>query len=148
MNESNTRRAVPNDTERLLQLIREFCEVDHHPWDEDFVRRALAPLLEDDRYGAVWVIGEPPQGYAVVTWSYSLESGGPDCLLDEFYLRERGRGLGSVALAVILDDLRRRGMTRIFLETEDHNEPVRRFYRRHGFRDEPSVWMSLDLRDN
>jgi ribosomal protein S18 acetylase RimI-like enzyme len=39
-------------------------------------------------------------------------------------------------------------MTRIFLETEDHNEPVRRFYRRHGFRDEPSVWMSLDLRDN
>lgn len=33
------------------------------------------------------MIGEPPLGYAIVTWGYSLESGGREALLDEIYLK-------------------------------------------------------------
>jgi GNAT superfamily N-acetyltransferase len=139
------RRATAADLETLLPLVAEFCVIDEHPYDEARVRRALGPLLADDTHGVVWLIGDPPGGYAVLTWSYSLESGGRDALLDEIFLRERGQGLGSAALAAIYDDLRARGITRIFLETEDHNERARRFYARNGFAVEPSTWMVADL---
>jgi GNAT superfamily N-acetyltransferase len=145
MSNASLRRACSADLEILLPLVEEFCAVDAHPFDAAFVRRALGPLLEDDRHGVVWLIGDPVQGYAVITWSYSLESGGSDALLDEIYLRERGRGAGSAALQAMFDDLRERGITRIFLETEDHNARARRFYGRNGFVIEPSIWMSADL---
>jgi len=138
-------RATAAQLELLLPLVEEFCILDEHPYDEARVRRALGPLLADDSLGVIWLIGDPPGGYAVLTWSYSLESGGRDALLDEIYLRDRGRGLGSAALAAICDDLRARGITRIFLETEDHNERARRFYARNGFAVEPSTWMAADL---
>lgn len=139
------RIAGSDDIELLLPLVAEFCAIDQHPFDERFVRRALGPLLESDDLGIVWLIDEPPQGYAVLTWSYSLESGGRDALLDEIYLRQRGCGIGSRALRVILDELGERGLTRIFLETEEHNHRARRFYCRNGFVQERSVWMSGDL---
>jgi GNAT superfamily N-acetyltransferase len=134
-------RAGTDDLDLLLPLVREYCLLDRHPYDGERVRRALVPLLADDTHGLVWLIGEPPQGYAVVTWSYSLESGGRDGLLDELYVRERGRGRGSAAVRAILDELSSLGIRRVFLETEDHNEAARRFYRRLGFREEPSTWM-------
>jgi ribosomal protein S18 acetylase RimI-like enzyme len=48
-------------------------------------------------------------------------------------------------LAAILEDVRARGLPRLVLETEKANEAARRFYERHGFASEDSVWMSLDL---
>jgi GNAT superfamily N-acetyltransferase len=135
------RLATPADLAELVRLVREFCEVDRHEFDETLVRDALVPLLESDRHGLVWLVGRPAEGYAVVTWGYSLESGGADALLDEIYLRERGRGQGSDLLRHILQDLESRGLKRIFLETERHNEAVRRFYARHGFEEESSIWM-------
>lgn len=108
---------------------------------------ALGPLLEDDRFGEVWVVGgeEGLDGYAVVTWSYSIESGGRDALLDEVYARHRGSGIGSALLERVIASARDRSMSLLFLETERYNEAARRLYRRHGFVDEDSVWMSLDL---
>lgn len=142
---SRLHRAGPDDIDVLLPLIAEFCAADDHPYDAARLDRALPPLLDSDAYGVVWLVGDGPAGYAVITWSYSLESGGPDALLDEFYLRERRTGLGSRVLAAILDDLRTRGIPRIFLETEAANAAARRFYARHGFVTEQSVWMCADL---
>jgi ribosomal protein S18 acetylase RimI-like enzyme len=42
----------------------------------------------------------------------------------------------------VLADGRRRGLARIFLETEAPNERVRSLYERHGFVSDDSVWMS------
>ena len=138
------RPAGPRDLDTLLALIREFYLEDGHPYDERKLTSALGPLLENEQYGIVWLIDEPPAGYAIVIWGYSLESGGPDALLDEIYVRERGRGLGGRALEAILEDLRRRGLSRMFLETEGHNRRARRFYARHGFEEEDSVWMTWE----
>ena len=50
------------------------------------------------------------------------------------------------ALRICLDRrARAAGATRIFLETEAPNDSVRRFYRRHGFVDEESVWLQRRL---
>jgi ribosomal protein S18 acetylase RimI-like enzyme len=132
------------DLELLLVLAVEFNEIDRHPYDPGRVREALEPLLTSDDLGVVYVLGEG-LGYALVTWGYSIESGGRDALLDEIYVREQGEGLGSQLLDDVLSDLATRGLPRVFLETEAHNEGVRRFYTRHGFETEASIWMTRDL---
>ena len=139
------RRARLEDQELLTSLSAEFNEVDGHSHDDARVRAALTPLLRDDGLGIVYLFGEPPIGYAVVTWGYSIESGGRDALLDEIYVRTQGQGLGGAAFEEILDDLRQRGLTRMFLETERPNSKVRSFYTRHGFEQDDSIWMSRQL---
>ncbi len=145
MPQSFLRRAREADLPLLLRLIVEFCQLDNHDYDESRVRTALEPLLRGDDHGVVWMIGDPPNGYAVITWGYSLESGGEEALIDEIYLRARGEGSGSLALQAIIDDCRARGCKRMFLETESHNARVRRFYARAGFDSDDSVWMSRPL---
>lgn len=139
------RRAGIEQLDLLMNMAAEFNAADQHSHDEDRVRRALIPLLDNDDQGVVYLIGDPAVGYAVVTWSYSIESGGRDALLDEIFVRSTDQGIGGEALDLILEDLRKRGLPRIFLETERHNDRVRRLYARHGFEEEKSIWMSMDL---
>ena len=139
------RRAGLEDLEALASLSSEFNEIDGHPYDDLRVRAALIPLLRDDSLGVVYLFGHPPDGYAIVTWGYSIESGGRDALLDEIYMRRRGEGHGSAAFEDVLADIRRRGLSRMFLETERCNFRVRSFYARHGFAEEGSIWMSREL---
>lgn len=131
----------------MMTLSEEFCLIDGHPFDRERVTRALRPLLADDTMGEVWVVSDDGglQGYAVITWGYSLESGGRDALLDEMYVREPGSGTGSVLLERVIARVREQGLTTMFLETEMENAAARRFYSRHGFSVDDSVWMYLDL---
>ncbi|MET7400499.1 GNAT family N-acetyltransferase [Dactylosporangium sp. NPDC005572] len=128
-------------------MTREFCETDQHDYDEPRVVRALSPLLHDDTHGQVWVVTSPSgpsalSGYAVVTWGWSLESGGREALLDEIYVRDRGSGVGAALLRHAMGAAATAGASTMFLETEAHNSRVRRFYGRLGFAEESSVWMS------
>jgi GNAT superfamily N-acetyltransferase len=135
------------DLDALVPLVREFCEIDGHPYDETHVRDALGPLLASDRHGIVWLAlhDDGLAGYAVVTWGYSLESGGRDALLDELYVRVRGNGVGGALMEALLAECTARGLRRMFLETETGNDGARRFYRSLGFDEEDSIWMSRTL---
>ncbi len=139
-------RAGLEDREGLLSLIAEYYELDRHVFDRQRVVAALQPLLTEDDFGVVWKVGTgAAQGYAVVTWGYSLESGGPEALIDEIYVRPRGQGVGAALVDHIIADCRERGFLRIFLETERHNTRVREFYARCGFGSDDSIWMSRDI---
>ena len=142
-----TRRANTADLEAMLSLISEFYEIDRHAYDEDRVAAALAPMLADDSLGQVWVLddGIGPTGYAIITWTWSLESGGRDCILDEIYVREQGAGAGAELIERAISEAEDFGALAIFLETEAHNSRVRGFYSRHGLAVEDSVWMSMRL---
>jgi GNAT superfamily N-acetyltransferase len=140
------RRADPGDLERLVDLHREFCAVDSHPFDIGRATAALAPLLDDDRYGVVWII-DSPSAYAVLTWGWSIEAGGPEAVLDEIFVSARDAGVGSSLIQHVLADGRRRGLARVVLETETANHRVRGFYARHGFRVDASIWMSHEYVD-
>jgi GNAT superfamily N-acetyltransferase len=112
------------------------------------VGSALRPLLADDGLGQVWVLADDGGGlggYGVVTWGWSLEAGGREALLDELYVRERDRGAGALLLEAAAVGSRAAGASRLFLETEPANAAVRRFYARHGFVAEDSVWMQRPL---
>ena len=143
------RRANSGDLPVLLELVAEYCEADHHTFDPAVAHAGLEPLLDDDTYGAIWLIDPTDRasadGYSVVTWGWSIEIGGLEVVLDEFYVRSRGEGRGSEALRIVESDCRRRGVKRIFLETELANERARQLYERHGYRADDSIWMSKEL---
>jgi GNAT superfamily N-acetyltransferase len=142
-----TRRATSDDLPVLLPLIGEFYLVDGHEFDERRIVAALSPLLADDALGQVWVLddGDDVSGYVMVTWSWSLESGGRDCILDELYVRDQGQGRGSELIERAILEAEQSGALAIFLETEEHNARARGFYARHGLQVENSVWMSMPL---
>jgi GNAT superfamily N-acetyltransferase len=141
---TEVRRAGSDDLDTLLVLVAEYCDADGHVFDEGVVRAGLEPLLADDSLGTVWMI-DGTDGYAVVTWGWSIEIGGFDVVLDEIYVRTRGAGKGGDALRVIEADCRERGVKRIFLETERRNDAARRLYARHGYVADNSIWMSKEL---
>jgi len=138
------RLARPADLDMLVDLHRAFCDADRHPFDVDRARTAFGPLLRDDRWGAVW-LAAPDAGYAVLTWGWSIEAGGAEAVLDELFVRDRRHGIGSALIEQLVDDGRLRGLVRIFLETESHNDGARSFYGRHGFTVDDSIWMSREL---
>ena len=141
---ADIRRAEPGDLDRLVDLHREFCAVDAHPFDIGRATAAFAPLLDDDRHGLVWIVDSPP-AYAVLTWGWSIEAGGAEAVLDEIFASERNAGVGSSLIQHVLADARRRGLARVVLETEAANHRVREFYERHGFRVDASVWMAHEF---
>ena len=109
----------------------------------------LAPLLEGSPYGAAYLIGpeRAPVGYLVVMFSWSIEFGGLDTMLDEIWIRPavRGRGMASEAVEALARTLRSAGATAISLEAE-HGSAAARFYARLGFEArERYMLMSLRL---
>jgi GNAT superfamily N-acetyltransferase len=140
------RRAGPSDLDTLLRLHREFCGADGHPFSEARARAGFEGLLHDDTRGVVWIIDEPG-AYAVLTWGWSIEAGGSEAVLDEVFVSVPDRGVGGALVEHVIADGARRGLARIFLETESNNEGARRLYARHGFAADDSVWMSIDFTD-
>lgn len=148
---SSPRRARPDDLGSLLELHRSFCLSDGHRYHPQAAERALRPLLEDDTLGVVWLVeGSVGRGYAVITWGWSISSGGRDALIDEIYAEPPGSGVGSLLLERLLADLDERRIPTVFLETELANAAARRLYARFGFETEDSIWMSrrADGRDD
>jgi len=141
------RRATPDDLDDLVTLTSEYCLADGHPVDPDLARRGFAPLLDDDDHGTVLIAHDATiaLGYAVVCWSWSIEIGGFEVVLDEIYTRPKGTGLGSRLITAVEDECRRRGVLRIFLETERPNARARQLYARHGYTEDDSIWMSKTL---
>jgi GNAT superfamily N-acetyltransferase len=141
------RRATDADVSALLPLIEAFCRADGHPYDGQSVLAALQPLLGDARLGRVLLAEHAGRavGYAVLTWGWSLESGGREALLDEIFAAEPGRGTGSALLAAAVREAREADARALFLETETGNSRARAFYAGHGFATEDSVWMRLPL---
>jgi GNAT superfamily N-acetyltransferase len=130
------RRAVVADLDRLVSMHRQFCELDQHPFSDERARRAFEPLVADDTHGVVWI-----------TWGWSIEAGGFEAVLDEIFVTDRGHGNGSALIDHLLTDAESRGIARVFLETELHNDTVRRLYERHGFAADDSIWMSREFTD-
>lgn len=142
------RRATPEDLRELLELIAEYCAADGHEFDLGLATAGVEPLLASDAHGVVLVAVdalERTAGYAVLGWGWSIECGGREAVLDELYVRSRGRGIGSALLQAAEGACRDHGVLRIFLETELPNEAARRLYLRNGFTIETSVWMSKVL---
>ncbi|MCW6027196.1 GNAT family N-acetyltransferase [Stenotrophomonas sp. SRS1] len=144
------RLATVADTALLIGLMRDFYAEDQLDFDDTRVRNALAALLEDPRNGEVllWLDeAGAVVGYGALAMGFSLEQGGHFALLDELYLAHaaRGRGRGKQALAILEQRANARGVERMRLEVNHHNELARRLYLATGYVDDTRDLLTLPL---
>jgi hypothetical protein len=133
------RRAVPADKDARLTLIG---ILPNRP--APFRPRAGAaepsPLLPDNQVGQVRLIGAAAR-CAVVTWTWSPESGGGTASSTSCMSVTGARAWGR-AMPQIMATARASAM---FLETQARNKRAGLSYQRCGFTAEDSVWMACAL---
>ena len=147
--QSTLRIATVGDLEELLPMVERYHEAEEIISSPGQKRDALSALLREPSYGFVWLIlcGETTIGYIAVCFCYSIEFGGFDSFIDEFFIEEehRARGFGTNVIDLVVAELRRKGIRALSLEVARDNNPAKRFYMRCGFepRDRYSVMTRL-----
>ncbi|MFV2053016.1 GNAT family N-acetyltransferase [Aliiroseovarius sp. YM-037] len=130
--------AGQDDRAVLLALVEKF-----HAWGNlqttaDDRAAAIDLLFSGDVQAAAWLIGprRAPVGYVAVSFGFSIELGGRDAFLDEFFIREsvRGRGMGSQALMTLVPMLRDMGVKALHMEVDHDNPKAMKLYQRAGFK--------------
>lgn len=125
------------DLDRLLPLVAAFHLEEGLNTTPKHQTAALIPLLQGTTLGEVYLIGPEqfPIGYIAITHGYSIEFGGADAFIDEFYLRPsvRGRGVGGEIVQAISEKLQKLGTRALHLEVNTKNTYARQVYERRGF---------------
>src|SRR5438552_90787 len=119
------RKASPNDVQQLVTMMEEFYAEGGYPLNRPRAADAFAKLLADERLGFVFVIQADARdvGYVVVTLCYSMEYGGTNAFVDDFYVHKsfRRAGLGTAALAEVRSICAKHGVRSIHVETGRDN---------------------------
>ena len=130
--------AGASDLDRLEPMVAAYHALEGICSDADDRRAALEPLLEGTPLGCVYLIGprRAPVGYIAISFGWSIEFGGMDGFIDEFFIREnvRGRGMGGEVLARLLPELDGAGVRALHLEMDVRRTRLERLYAKAGFR--------------
>ena len=131
------RFAESSDIPLILQMNKELNKFTGTVADTPRIERGLQKFIGRPEYGAIWLIceGDTAVGYMVFAWGFSLEFGGRDAFLDEFYIQEayRGQGIGKYALNFAAEQCQLFEIQAIHLEVERDNFGAQEFYKRLGF---------------
>lgn len=130
--------AKPEDLTVLDPMVAAFHAMEEIASDADHRASALGPLLEGSPLGCVYLIGPKtaPIGYIIISFGWSVELGGMDGFVDEFFIREgvRGRGVGSEVLLTLLPKLEGAGLKALHLEASKDRPRLQRLYSKAGFK--------------
>ena len=129
--------AAPTQLEELLPLVAAYHAFEEVETSKEQRRSSVGKLLQDKNLGEIWLVRKLDSliGYIAVSYSYSIEFGGRDAFVDEFFIAvaERGMGVGGHVLKEIAMLLRARGIVAVHLEVDGQNERARAAYARAGF---------------
>jgi ribosomal protein S18 acetylase RimI-like enzyme len=132
------RLATIRHIDDLLPLVRAFHQVEEIAQDDESRRAAVAAMLMSPELGYIWLISFDGvvAGYIAVCLGYSIEFGGRDGFIDEFFLSAgfRGKGIGRKVLAMVLEQLREDEVKAVHLEVAQINHGVQELYKSAGFR--------------
>lgn len=127
----------PDDLDRLLPMVKAYHEFEGIEQSDGQRRAALTTLLAGTPHGIAYLIGpkKSPVGYIAISFGFSLEMGGIDGFIDEFFIRSnvRGRGMGSEVLDNLLPALAENGVKALHLEVAPTNR-AQKLYARAGFK--------------
>lgn len=119
-------------------MVAAFHAEDGYETDAAHRETALAPLLEGSPHGCVWLIGprNAPVGYIIVSFGWSVELGGLEGFVDEFFIRPgvRGRGVGTEVLNRLIPQLESNGLCALHMEVLADKPRLLRLYEKAGFR--------------
>jgi GNAT superfamily N-acetyltransferase len=129
--------AEPAQLDALLPLVAAYHAFEEVETSAEQRRKSVGRLLHDKSLGEIWLVRNEGVliGYIAVCYSYSIEFGGRDAFVDEFYIAsaERSKGFGGRVLMEIAALLRARGIVAVHLEVDGGNERARAAYARAGF---------------
>ena len=121
----------------LLPLVAAYHLFEEISLPADIREKSVERLLNDETLGEVWLIRKSDQliGYIVVCFGYSIEFGGREVVIDEFYIEapERGMGVGAEALGRLKEIMRAHDVVAIQLEVGQHNDRAKSLYVKSGF---------------
>jgi GNAT superfamily N-acetyltransferase len=136
-------------TTELHNLIAEFYGISLKDPLAKKLTSCLNEILNYPKYGSVFIIKSSVQiiGYIILTFGYSLEYGGRDAFIDEFFIKEnfRNKGIGSQALDYVIKYSRTTGIKALHLEVKEKHKDAARLYERNGFSKRKSKFMTLKL---
>ena len=135
---------------QLLTLVRGYHEFEGIEMSESARKSALEPLLGSNPFGRVWLIRYSGNvvGYIALCFGYSIEFGGRDAFIDEFYIEEayRGRGIGSQVLEHVIQEANKLNIKGVHLEVARSNTAAQALYKRAGFTKRDRFFiMSIDF---
>ena len=149
------RLAQTRDAHAVAQLLHHFNEEFGDPTPGPaWLARRIGELLSAGEL-TVLLIGEPPDGLAVLRFRPAIFSAALECYLAELYVApgRRGRGLGRELLAGVEEVARSLRAGRIVLDTAAPLLEAAALYRSAGYRDIPRfndnpvavAWFGKDL---
>jgi ribosomal protein S18 acetylase RimI-like enzyme len=146
---STYRIAAIADLDILLELVKEFHQNEHLPFEEKVDRDVLKYFLTHEALGQAWLIQQESEviGYIVITLGYSLEYRGQDAFIDEFYVRPdyQRQGVGTKTLAFVENAAVSLGVQALHLEVDFSNSHAQRLYRRSGYQNRDRFLLTKEL---
>ena len=129
--------AGPPQLGDLLPLVAAYHLFEGISLSADIREKSVERLLSDGTLGEVWLIKKSDRliGYIVVCFGYSIETGGREAFIDEFYIEapERGKGIGAEVLGKLKEHMRTHNIVAIQLEVDQRNERAKSLYVQSGF---------------
>ncbi|MBV9250861.1 MAG: GNAT family N-acetyltransferase [Acetobacteraceae bacterium] len=136
------------NVDTLVDLASLFRREEGHALDEAR-ERALRQIASGEPLARAWLVRHNAQtlGYVIITFGFSVESGGRDGFIDEFFIlpAARGGGLGRGLLDFAMKRAAELGIRTLHLEVEIGNERAIRMYRAAGFQETGRRLMRLPL---
>jgi GNAT superfamily N-acetyltransferase len=133
----------------LHSLVLQFYEINPDDPQSEKLKGLLAELLTHPKYGSVFLIkqGSEILGYAVLCFGFSLEYGGRDAFIDEFFIRKdfRNKKIGGEILDYLCKYARTTGIKALHIEVKEKYKEAERLYERKGFSLHSSKFLSKIL---
>lgn len=131
------RKATNTDVDLLLQLIREFYEIEHIMFNQKILEQCFEEIFHNEKLGILWLICAENEviGYLFLTFAYSFELHGVNALVDELYIREayRLQGIGKKALKFVESVCESLGIKTMNLVVAYENAIAKNVYKKFGF---------------
>lgn len=123
--------------ETIKQMMQDFYAIDNYPIDIDVSKKLFEEFISNENLGKAWIIYNDSEvvGYVILTFVFSFEYQGKIAFIDELYIKEsaRGKGIGSLTIQFIKEEIPKLSLKLLYLEVENHNENAQKLYLSHDF---------------
>lgn len=133
------RKFVPQDKDVFIGFAKQFYSTDSvaHSIPQQNMERAFEEIIADSPYvdGFMMIKQNQPAGYAIISYTYSMEAGGMLGILDELFVSPafQGQGIGGAFLKHMKSNLSQ-GIKAFRLEFVTEKENLQSLYEKTGFR--------------
>lgn len=146
------REITKNDKELYFKLAKTFynSEAVMHPVPDTYIEATWNEMMRSEDYVKGFILESEGKtaGYALLSFTFSQESGGKVAWVEEVFILPdfRGSGLGSEFFDYMTENIETR-LTRVRLEVEPDNVRAIKLYEKLGYESLPYTQMVKEIND-